>query len=373
MERCVSYLSDSRTIFVLDIPSSIEIANGRGRRLSSSPPPVEPYVTPEPKGKKREAFLKKLPPREIQYHETIQLAIKKALQSFHDHQNPVQWCFPRLLDSHAESAEQKATAVRHREQRPFPPVVLSSLPSHFNSLSEIQNVLVCHESQTPTDLFICDDTSFFIPQNSTFIWSSIESALQVLDDFTQKSRTGPKFDLILMDPPWSNRSVRKARTYSTMEVQEADPFEQALQLVDSYSNQHSYVAIWVTNKLAISQRVRASMQEREFVLAEEWIWTKVTTKGEPVTPLSGLWRKPYEVMFLFKHRSPFCIPSHRFIFAVPDLHSRKPNLKSMFDTLLGPQKVLELFARNLTSSWWSFGDEVLKYQDSKLWSNIEHT
>lgn len=373
MDPSVLYLNSSHTIAVLDIPTSLEVASGGIGRTFSSTPPVEPYVTPEPKGKKREVFLARIPPREIQYHQRVQLAITRALQSVHECQLRTRWYLPRLLDDDTEEGENMATGVCHDGEMSFLPVVLSLLPNYFNSVFRVQNVLVCHQSSTLTSLCTNDGTSFVIPGESTFIWSSIENALDVLSDFFKNNETSLELDLVVMDPPWANRSVRNARKYSTMDEQEADPFDQALQLVDSYLAERGHVAIWITNKLAIRHRVCASMQEREFVLIEEWFWTKITTKGEPVTPLDGLWRRPYEVMLLFKREALDCVPLNRFLFAVPDLHSRKPNLKSMFDVLLSPQKVLELFARNLTSSWWSIGNEVLKFQNSRLWSTTEQT
>lgn len=107
----------------------------------------------------------------------------------------------------------------------------------------------------------------------------------------------------------------------------------------------------------------------KFTVVEEWIWIKVTTKGEPVTRLDGVWRRPYEILLVFRHGSYCSTPLRRYMFAVPDIHSRKPNLKEMFSKLIQPTNVLELFARNLTSGWWCTGNEVLEFQRQGAWHN----
>jgi len=64
----------------------------------------------------------------------------------------------------------------------------------------------------------------------------------------------------------------------------------------------------------------------------------------------------------------------RVLVGVPDLHSRKPNLKSIFEQVMKKEKyeALEVFARNLTAGWWGWGDEVLKFQSEEYWIEGEH-
>lgn len=168
-------------------------------------------------------------------------------------------------------------------------------------------------------------------------------------------------------------------------------------------------------------------------LAEEWYWLKVTKDGRPVTDvcfflsqsssgfdalsslfrdkkdqfipfchcssqkrrqsclgiyqLDGIWRKPYETL-LIARRSSLPGPSHqphsplidqqmqpeirrRVIAAVPDLHSRKPCLKSLFEEAFGfregEYRALEVFARGLVAGWWGWGDECLRFQWEGWW------
>ena len=66
----------------------------------------------------------------------------------------------------------------------------------------------------------------------------------------------------------------------------------------------------------------------------------------------------------------------KVIVAVPDVHSRKPNLRGVFeDAGLVPKgggyEAMEVFARNLTAGWWGWGDEVLLFQRRECWVDEE--
>src|SRR5690606_27056800 len=60
------------------------------------------------------------------------------------------------------------------------------------------------------------------------------------------------------------------------------------------------VAIWTTNSAKSRQAAHQVFQETNMIPIEEWIWVKITASGEPVTPLDGLWRKPYEILIIGK-------------------------------------------------------------------------
>lgn len=150
--------------------------------------------------------------------------------------------------------------------------------------------------------------------------------------------------------------------------------------------QHSgYIACWITNKAATHQAVLGTQGLFEtwgVQLVEEWIWCKVTTRGEPVTEVAGIWRKPYEVCLIGQRRTDAAsldhhTPQRRVIFGVPDLHSRKPCLKDLAARLLfGNEEerqesrdcaALELFARYAVAGWMSWGLEANKYNHRDWW------
>lgn len=131
----------------------------------------------------------------------------------------------------------------------------------------------------------------------------------------------------------------------------------------------------MTNSASIREIASTWLDGLGFMVVEEWIWVKVTTVGEPILELDGIWRKPYEVLLVAR---PICREAsvednkvkRRVIIAVPDVHSRKPSLKSLFESLLGLPKeyqALEVFARHLTAGWHSWGNETLLYNWEGHW------
>ena len=122
-------------------------------------------------------------------------------------------------------------------------------------------------------------------------------------------------------------------------------------------------------------------------LVEEWYWLKVTTGGLPVTDVRGVWRKPYEALLIGRKAAQQIddedvggqpIPAvaemkRRVIVAVPDVHSRKPCVKTLVEGAFGFEegkyRALEVFARNLTAGWWAWGDECLRFQWEGWWSS----
>lgn len=360
----VLFASHDRTTFVLDIPSSLEVGNGGGRIFSVVARDT-PYLTPEPKGKKRETFIATLSVDHVEYHDGVRVGVEGALHSTSGPANVAQWCLARLESSYTRDVLSRAKAqlqVGHREHLP---IVLSSLPNDFLSESSIMHELVFNENGSTTCLRISGQKHIMVPGTSTFLWSDLQRSFAIMQQYDSSSCL--QFDLIVMDPPWPNRSVRNGAKYATSDTQMSDPFEDALRIVDRFRKPNGFVAIWITNKEFVRKQVLRSMSFLGFTLEEEWIWVKVTSKGEPIFPLDGVWRRPYEILMLFHHQNHSCTPKRRHVFAVPDAHSRKPNLKPLFDMLLQSSSVLELFARNLTSGWWSVGDEVLKFQDRDSW------
>ncbi|KAF2239016.1 MT-A70-domain-containing protein [Viridothelium virens] len=229
---------------------------------------------------------------------------------------------------------------------------------------------------------------FHIPGKSTFMLGNCANASAFRESvryMSQEYDTCRTFDFILLDPPWPNRSVKRSRTYITERDMRGVKQMLFRMDVDSYMAPGSIVGVWITNKSTVRDLVlgKGGLFEAWNVSPkEEWLWTKTTTKGEPVTSLQGLWRKPYEVLLLGQRPSdPFQVarPSdgfedvkRRVIIAVPDLHSRKPCLKKLIEPMMRDPAsycALEIFARYLVAGWWSWGDEVLKFNWEGYWGS----
>lgn len=211
-----------------------------------------------------------------------------------------------------------------------------------------------------------------------------------------------RFPMILLDPPWPNRSARRKASYQTYKRDGSAASLQALMDLLTALNIGDHLlpdgvmAIWITNRSVVRKSVLDFFAQLGVELVEEWIWAKVTETGEPVSEVQGLWRQPWEVLligrhthrsgedeYLNAHTEPEKQVKRRVICAVPDLHSRKPCLKELFECLLfkpGTQclddrtsvsPVLEVFARHMVSDWFSWGDEALKYQWDGWWGTLD--
>lgn len=399
---CILYRNSAQSVTVIDLPLSIQQASGL--QCSSTDPLEQPFPSTEPLGTKRQKVLSSIPLAERDYHEGLQDLIRNALEEVRGHLRGGGWCLERehpqvvrnssLATSEAVSSRGHTTisesttdsslvnnklrpAKDEPDMIPAPPLVLSLLETRVSSMSALRDTIVSNPFASVVRLCSPEDT-FVIPSNSTFLSSSIQDGLPAFAASTKVFGPGHGihtggFDFILLDPPWPNRSVRNSKAYKTSERQTSDhPFHQTLPLVSACLADGGIIAIWITNKRAIRQLVLQSMYDLGLELYEEWVWLKTTVHGEPVTEIHGLWRKPYEVLLFFHHRSKgqtkqqvleeYLDVRRRIVIAVPDIHSRKPCIKELVDPSM-PQnyRALEIFARNLTAGWWSWGDEVLKF------------
>ncbi|KAK8079579.1 hypothetical protein PG997_007397 [Apiospora hydei] len=208
----------------------------------------------------------------------------------------------------------------------------------------------------------------YVPEASRYLEGSIQGLRPAF------LKDAPKFDLIVLDPPWPSRSVkRKKASYKiAYDMQEMRDLLSLIP-VAAHLKPDGLVAVWVTNKPAVIELVKS--QEGMFSqwgleLVGEWIWVKITDSGEPIVGLESTWRKPWERLLIARKRgsSTKIGPERKVIFGVPDLHSRKPNLRQLFAGILPTDYVgLEVFARHVTAGWWSWGDQTLLFQQRHHW------
>jgi N6-adenosine-specific RNA methylase IME4 len=218
--------------------------------------------------------------------------------------------------------------------------------------------------------------SILIPSNSTFLVSDLsDPALPAF--FRSSPRT---FDLVVLDPPWPNRSAERKATYDL--VPDIVQIWANLAFLKDVVSKDGVIGIWCTNRAAHRTAAERFLKDMGFEVAEEWIWGKVTTKGEWSVPLEGgvgNGRRPYEVMLVGRQKAAeMRTVTRKVVFAVPELeHSRKPggwnNLltEHVFDVIEPSERMCaELFARELRSGWWSWGNECLKFQDLRYWDEV---
>jgi N6-adenosine-specific RNA methylase IME4 len=370
MASCILYQNPDSTVILIDIPHSIEVAQGAvSQRLLSSKPIEEPYPSIEPKSEKARANLGAISIEELLLHKHIQLSLDHLRGEWKG-----EWCLPRQVKSVEAEAEgtgrkRKRTAVKDEDPNVSTPpeaprAVEREVPEeHFfrNSTAEA------------TDISVGSDQNLMrIPSNSTVLCGDINATNDIFQSHA------PKFDLIILDPPWPNRSARRKKSYEiSYGNHEIKVLLSSLPLAD-HLTENAFVGIWITNKLAFRDMVlgKGGLFEGWGVqLVEEWIWLKVTSAGEPISDVGSMWRKPYEILLVGRRgESSDSDAKRRVLVGVPDLHSRKPNLKSILEQVMKKEKytALEIFARNLTSGWWAWGNDVLKFQSGECWIEADH-
>ncbi|XP_037135863.1 N(6)-adenine-specific methyltransferase METTL4 isoform X1 [Syngnathus acus] len=211
---------------------------------------------------------------------------------------------------------------------------------------------------------------YVIPPRAAFLLSDFSRMHPLL-------RYGHKFDVIVMDPPWENKSAKRSRRYACL------PSSQLKRLpIPQLASLNSLVVTWVTNRPSHLRFVRHELYPHWGVEAvAQWFWVKVTADGQFVFPLDSLHKKPYEVLILGRYRghsspSERCVggvtpvQDQRLIVSIPSiLHSHKPSLAEVLKPYMKADgECLELFARSLRAGWTSWGNEVLRFQHSSYFT-----
>ncbi|KAI0489501.1 MT-A70-domain-containing protein [Xylaria cf. heliscus] len=358
MEQSVLFKSSDGAVVVIDIPRSLEEAqvlpgHNITRRIVSTPPREIPWQIPEPKRDTAKYVSPSAAVAELMALESVRTALEVARAGYGG-----LWCLPRVTRKQADgpelnrapesNADANATASQSHKRKYKPP----------SPISEEDN----ETSSGPV-----------IPDQSCHLLGTVESQR---DAFLHSA---PQFDLIVLDPPWPSRSVkRKFDSYTTVYGTEAAR-NLLLQIpIASHLKRDGLVAIWVTNNAAIMDLLTGPggmLAQWGLEHIGEWIWLKITSAGEPILDIDSAWRKPWERLLIARKRgSLVSLPTGtKVILGVPDIHSRKPNLRGLFEDILPKCYAgLEVFARNLTAGWWSWGNEALLFQQRHHWVRLEN-
>uniref|UniRef100_A0A182UHN8 Methyltransferase-like protein 4 n=1 Tax=Anopheles melas TaxID=34690 RepID=A0A182UHN8_9DIPT len=176
-----------------------------------------------------------------------------------------------------------------------------------------------------------DGESFLIPPRVAFINSSIDRFEEYIDQ-------DEKFDLIVLDPPWWNKYIRRVKAVNAKAsyrmLTNADI--KAIPL-ERHRHENTLVVVWCTNAPSHIDAVMKDFFPKWGVeLVACWYWVKITgSSGQPVCKFNEPAQKqPYERIFIgLPKGSPMArtFPRERFLYSVPcAIHSHKPPLYGMF-------------------------------------------
>ncbi|XP_063626315.1 N(6)-adenine-specific methyltransferase METTL4 [Cydia splendana] len=211
------------------------------------------------------------------------------------------------------------------------------------------------------------DEQFLIPANCRFYCGCVKEQCVKLN--------GSKFDIVVADPPWWNKYIRRLKhandklSYSMMYNEDIASIP-----VRNLLSPNCLVAMWCTNAPSNIAAVKELIFPRWGVeYLTTWYWLKVTTNMEPLCDFStGCKKQPYERIILGKV-GDVTVPEDQLIVSVPSaLHSHKPPLLELLSPYVktsNPQ-TLELFARYLLPNTTSVGFEPLKWQHVSLYEKV---
>ena len=420
MTSPILWQSLDKTVTLLDIPQTITAAQScsrlAGHHLLSSTPLQFPFPSHEPKSAstKEGAGNDEVDPS---LHAQYQNVLSHALDEL-SLRHKGKYCLPRpyVLECPPRTKKRKAesdlsvaghstdtlsleelSSIRITDLVPSASNSNDTPPLAFGHASKPEEIHFANDSAEACTLHMMHPSTsktykFCIPPGSAFVVGDCSRAREFhaqVRNHAQELDTRKEFDFILLDPPWPNRSVRRTHktTGSTYAISPSLGHLQDMLLrmdLDMLMADGCYVGIWITHKPAVRELVLGTnglFASWGFTLVEEWIWLKLTSEGEPVTLLTSTSKRPYEVLLLGKKQnlslnspeSNACETRRRVILAVPDLHSRKPCLKSLVDSILtgrSTYRALEIFSRHLVSGWWSWGDQCIKYNWEACWGPI---
>lgn len=343
----VLFQNEGRTVILLDLPRTLEEAQlspheleagtAPHRRLISTKPPEMPFPTPEPKDGQlmQTASTPSAQVAELMTVATVNSALEEVHNAYHG-----PWCLHRVLPE-ADVSKDCASETGRKSPSPKGKQALLAMPQ------------------------------VYVPSEARYLLGTIESQRAALVS------QAISFKLIILDPPWPNRSTKRKRNNYAL-ASNLDGVKELLSLVPvpSHLASDGLVAVWLTNAPRFTELLTSPggvFAQWGLEMVDEWTWLKVTTEGEPIYGIESAWRKPWERLLIARRLgSSKKVPDERkVIITVPDVHSRKPNLRGLFAEAFGGLEypALEVFARNLTAGWWSWGDETLRFQQSDSWAD----
>ncbi|XP_067633770.1 N(6)-adenine-specific methyltransferase METTL4 [Eurosta solidaginis] len=222
--------------------------------------------------------------------------------------------------------------------------------------------------------------SYLIPPNCRFFNCDVMELPKLLPQLLSSSE---HFDLIVLDPPWRNKYIRRLKRARKELGYQMLNIEQLSQMpIKQLIHERSIVAIWCTNS---REHQRAIVDELlptwHLRLQHKLYWLKLNTSGKLIRSIdiSGVKKQPFEMLYIACHMESTqnftdSLQQVKALVSVPSIvHSHKPPILPWLSEMLPEQpNCLEIFARYLQPQFTSIGLEVLKLMDDRLYSSIDN-
>ncbi|KAK9750304.1 hypothetical protein RND81_02G186000 [Saponaria officinalis] len=258
---------------------------------------------------------------------------------------------------HSEDSEEKDSLTnRHDDQ---------TVLSLFNNL---------FFNETNDDLVAEFMTSkYILPKNSSFYMVHLGRIHNLVP-----ADADCGFNLIVVDPPWENRSIYQKSAYLTL----PNRYFLSIPIRKLTHTSGALVALWVTNREKLRNFVENELFPAWGVRYTATVyWLKVKSDGSLICDLDLFHHRPYEYLLLSYCgnedtdseilSSKMALKDDRVMISVPGDYSRKPPVRDLLlEYIPGPKpaRCIELFAREMSAGWTSWGNEPLHFQESRYFS-----
>ena len=204
------------------------------------------------------------------------------------------------------------------------------------------------------DCLVKDGVLF--PPRSSYVKMDISEMSQFRDDFG-------KFDLILLDPPWENKHIKRHKN-------EADGYcmlgnKEIIDIpVETFLSDDGLVIVWTTNSPRHRASVHQMFSQWGIVKLATWYWLKVTSYGQLICDFSQ-GKQPYEICLVGQSErrgEKVSLEDGLVLVSVPSaVNSHKPPLADVLAAVTGGEtsvsRKLEIFGRSLSPGWMTVGNE----------------
>ncbi|KAJ6320753.1 hypothetical protein OIU78_016029 [Salix suchowensis] len=251
-------------------------------------------------------------------------------------------------------------------QAPLYEIILKAAWKGLERVVPVFNNLVVNEASDDMEAEFLNK-KYILPRESCFYMSDLGQ----IHNLIYGCNAG--FNLIVIDPPWENGSARQKLRYPTL----PNWYFLSLPIKQLAHPDGALVALWMTNREKLHNFVQKELFPSWGVNHEAtYYWLKVKADGSLISDLDLFHHRPYECLLLgYFHgqgtnskQPPRLGPikHDQIIISIPGEYSRKPPIGELLlehVTHFKPARCIELFAREMTAGWTSWGNEPLHFQE----------